>query len=175
MRRFSEEGFGTEEPQFLLSLEPCIADRLVTLVVNAFVFGDILRPSMERIMRCRVGDIEKIGFILILVFLEKTDGPLGEIVGGVPVFFLGSVIREHFPIIETIGSGFTFLASGNAFAGTLLSWIEMIGAALARAVMKTVKTIKATIMKAMIGVVLAPPPRYDSPLFLEDRPWLSHS
>ena len=31
----------------------------------------------------------------------------------------------------------------------------MIGAALARAVMKAVKTIKATIMKAMIGVVLA--------------------
>jgi len=88
VRRFSEEGFGTEEPQFLLSLEPCIADRLVTLVVNAFVFGDILRPSMERIMRCRVGDVEKIGFVLVLVFLEKINCPLGKVVGGVPVFFL---------------------------------------------------------------------------------------
>ena len=65
---------------------------------------------MKRIMRCGVGDIEKIGFILILVFLEKTDGPFGKVVGGVPVFFLGSVIREHFTIVETVGSGFTFLA-----------------------------------------------------------------
>ena len=110
---------------------------------------------MKRIMRCRVGDIEKIGFILILVFLEKINGPLGEIVGGVPVFFLGSVIRKHFTIVETVGSGFTFLASGNAFARTLLSGIKMIGAALAWAIMKTVKTIKATIMKTVIGMMFA--------------------
>ena len=154
MRRFGEDGFVTEEPHILLSLEPCIADRLVTLVIYAFVFRDILRPGMKRIMRRRVGDIEKIGFILILVFLEKINGPLGEVVGGVPVFFLGSIIREHLPIVETVGPGFTFLACGNAFAGTLFSGIEMIGTALARAVMKAVKTIKATIMKALIGMVL---------------------
>jgi hypothetical protein len=73
----------------------------------------------------------------------------------VPVFFLGSVIREHFSIVETVGPGFTFLACGNAFAGTLFSRIKMIGTALARAVMEAVKTIKATIMKALVEMVLA--------------------
>jgi hypothetical protein len=37
----------------------------------------------------------------------------------------------------------------------LLSGIEMIGAALTRAIMKPVKTIKATIMKTVIGMMLA--------------------
>ena len=46
-------------------------------------------------MRRGVGD-EKIGLVLVLVFLEKIDGPLGEVVGGVPVFFLGRVIRSIF-------------------------------------------------------------------------------
>ena len=155
MRRLWEDGFGPKEPHIFLSLEPCIADRLVTLVIYAFVFCNVLRPGMKRIMRRRVGDIEKIGFILILVFLEKINCPLGEVVGGVPVFFLGSVIREHFPIVETVGSGFTFLACGNAFAGTLLTGIEMVGTALARAVMEAVKTIKASIMKAVIGMMFA--------------------
>ena len=54
-----------------------------------------------------------------------------------------------------MGPGFTFLACGNAFAGTLLTGVEMVGAALAWAVMEAVETIKATIMEAIVGMMFA--------------------
>ena len=79
------------------------------------------------------------------VLLKKIDRPLGEVVGGVPVLFLGRVVRNHLLVVEAVGARFAFFAGRDAFAGALLARIEVIGAAFTGAVMKTIEAIKAAI------------------------------
>ena len=57
MRWLGQTNFRTKQPQFLLSIESGIPNRFIPNIIDAFVFGNILGPGMERVMGCRVGQV----------------------------------------------------------------------------------------------------------------------